>query len=56
MKIVGLKMVKIQGSDGRRDKRKTAFLNIDSILNLIILGLRKCLIFKAKMGLYGKIG
>jgi hypothetical protein len=26
-------MAKIQGSDGRMDKRKIAILNIDSILN-----------------------
>jgi hypothetical protein len=32
-KIVGLKMAKIQGSDGRMDKCKIAILNIDSILD-----------------------
>jgi hypothetical protein len=40
MKILGLKMTKIQGSDGRIDNRKIAILNIDSILNWIILSLR----------------
>jgi hypothetical protein len=33
LKIVGLKMAKRKGSDGRKDKRKIAILNIDSILN-----------------------
>jgi hypothetical protein len=33
LKIVGLKMAKIQGSDGRIDKGKIAILNIDSILD-----------------------
>jgi hypothetical protein len=36
--IVGKKMVKIQGSDGRMDKRKIAILNIDSILNKNFFG------------------
>jgi hypothetical protein len=39
LKILGLKMTKIQGSDGRMDKCKIAILNIDSILKRIILGL-----------------
>jgi hypothetical protein len=38
--FVGLKMAKIQGSDGRIDKYKIAFLNIASILNCNILDLR----------------
>jgi hypothetical protein len=33
MKFVGLKMAKIQGSDGLMGKRKIAILNLDSILN-----------------------
>jgi hypothetical protein len=33
IKIVGLKMTKIQGLDGRIDKRKIAILIIDFILN-----------------------
>jgi hypothetical protein len=32
-KLIGLKMAKIQGSDGLMGKRKIAILNIDSILN-----------------------
>jgi hypothetical protein len=40
LKIIGLKMAKIQGSDGQIDKRKIAILNIDSVLNWIILNLR----------------
>jgi hypothetical protein len=40
LKIVGSKMEKIQGSDGRKDKRKIAILNIDFILNSIILSQR----------------
>jgi hypothetical protein len=40
LKIVGLKMSKIQSSVGRMDKCKIAILNIDFILNWIILGLR----------------
>jgi hypothetical protein len=35
LKILGFKMAKIQGSDGRRDKCKIAILNIDSILNYL---------------------
>jgi hypothetical protein len=33
LKFLGLKMAKIQGSDGLIGKRKIAILNIDSILN-----------------------
>jgi hypothetical protein len=33
LKFVGLKMAKIQGSDGLMGKRNLAILNIDSILN-----------------------
>jgi hypothetical protein len=38
LRIVDLKMTKIQVSDGRLDKHKIAILNIDFILNYFFMG------------------
>jgi hypothetical protein len=42
LKFVGLKMAKIQGSDGLMGKRETSILNIDSILNKFFPGQLRC--------------
>jgi soluble P-type ATPase len=53
--VVGLKMEKIQGSDGLMGKRKIAILNIDSILNKTFLSQERshsACYSKFKIGLY----